>query len=154
MNKITIENNKSIYEIYDVEYKEIKIDGKFSSEYFSELLKDEGIKGLVPPYSGWTINKKDEQFVKELLNQKGVVICPILICPDDQDFTCTTVVVEIVKIDAIIKWNRVGYDVGYKYPEFETIGKVVDWKKEMKIEFLPEEYNRVIESIRRATAST
>ena len=50
---------------------------KFTNEYFSELLEDKDICGLVPPYSGWMINSKDEKYVIKLLGKEEKVICPI-----------------------------------------------------------------------------
>lgn len=35
---------------------------------------------------------------------------PILLCPDDLDFSCTTIVVEVSATDEVVTWRRFGID--------------------------------------------
>lgn len=101
MNKISLDFNKSIFPIYESPYQEIKIDDEFSVSVISNSILDkensEWIKGLVPSYSGWLYNENEEEYVFQHLTPQNKSLCPILICPDDQDFSCSVLLVEIIR---------------------------------------------------------
>ncbi len=57
MNAIRTEKKKSIYEIYDVPYDDIMVDGVSFDELLDSMIPGRGIKGLVPAKSGRLIDK-------------------------------------------------------------------------------------------------
>jgi hypothetical protein len=151
MNAIRTEKKKSIYEIYDVPYDDIIVDGVSFDELLDSMIPGRGIKGLVPAMSGWLIDKKDEDLVwgRLIPPLQSVQICPLLICPDDQDYFCTTIVVEIENSLTTFRWNRVGINKRYELRKYELIGMDVEWFPDIKpFEFDADEYRNTINRIR------
>lgn len=60
--------------------------------------------------------------------ENSISICPILMCPDDRDFSCTLVVAEIEHVDNRIKWKRLGLNKSQFY-ESDKVGSSVEWFK-------------------------
>ncbi|WP_124033404.1 hypothetical protein [Herpetosiphon llansteffanensis] len=59
-------------------------------------------------------------------------IVPFLMCPDDCDFSCTIIVVEVIASATTVSWQRVGYAVGET--AYETLDEMpasrlnaIDW---------------------------
>jgi hypothetical protein len=151
MNAIRTEKKKSIYEIYNVPYDDIIIDGVSVDELLDSMIPGKGIKGLVPATSGWLIDEKDEDIVWERMIPPiySKRICPLLICPDDQDFSCTTIVIEIENTRTTLNWNRVGINKRYEYRKYDLIGMDVEWFPAIEpFEFDAEEYRNTFRKIR------
>jgi len=152
MNKISTIKKYSIYDVFDIPYNDIVIDNLSIDELFDLLLPNNSIKGLVPTVSGWFIDEKDEEIVWQriLPNIGEKTICPILICPDDQDYFCTTIVVEIENNENKIRWNRIGVNKKYEFRNYESIGSEVDWfLNGMNLEFEIEEYKNTLAIIKK-----
>jgi hypothetical protein len=67
-------------------------------------------------------------------------------CPDDCDFSCSLIVVEIENWGGSVKWNRMGIDKSVSL-ETEKVGTKVDWfYKFGELEFAAEEYSEMIEA--------
>lgn len=43
-------------------------------------------------------------------NENETTIYPILMCPDDNDFSCTIIVAEIRNCGDLIQWKQIGID--------------------------------------------
>ncbi len=115
MNHIKIQKTITPYG-YEEDYW--CIDGKILPDYLDEhitesadeYLKDLGsFMGLCPAWSKELDFKGDVHFVWELIRRDNSTILPILLCPDDLDFSCTVIVVEVEKTKDFVYWNRVGY---------------------------------------------
>jgi hypothetical protein len=79
----------------------------------------------------------------------SIKICPLLICPDDQDFSCTTIVVEIENGRTTLKWNRVGINKCYEFRKYDLIERDVEWFPDIgPFEFNAEEYSNMVKTIR------
>lgn len=52
-------------------------------------------------------DSSDEMTTRNLAHREQAVV-PVLMCPDDADFSCTIIVVEVVKSKTVVSWNRVG----------------------------------------------
>ena len=151
MNKIETRKRYSIYKIYDIPYDEIYIDDVSLDELIEKIMPNNQIRGLVPATSGWFEDEKDEEIVWErIIPSEGMKsICPILICPDDQDYYCTTIVVEIENTKDRIFWNRFGYNKKYEFRKYATIGIEVDWFLGFeRMEFDYSEYVNVMRTIK------
>lgn len=66
-----------------------------------------------------------------LLPSSGeTTVAPILMCPDDLDFSCTVVVVEVQHQDRMVRWLRLGAeggDAGIEWwPRFQPLAFDVD----------------------------
>ena len=103
--------------------------------------------GLVPTLLFWMEQDKEREIVwtriKPNIGMK--TICPILMCPDDCDFSCTIIVAEIENTGKTIRWNKVGIDETNEF-DAEMIGSKVKWFDRISpMEFYINEYDAVIE---------
>ena len=124
MNHIRIQKVMTLYG-YEEDYW--CIDEKILPDYLDErvtesvdkYLKDLGtFMGLCPAWSKKLDYKGDIRFVWELICRENATILPILLCPDDLDFSCIVIVVEVDKTKDFVYWNRVGYVI-HKNEDFE-----------------------------------
>lgn len=96
---------------------------------FMEFKDDLSILSLVPA-QGWLIDEQENKAAWILLkttdDKSSSAIVPLLICPDDLDLTCTTLVVEQVQMDSKIIWKRFGQAVN----EINAVVSAVDWRVE------------------------
>lgn len=123
MNHIDVKDIETIYG-----YKESYwiIDEKILPDYLSEWAlesKDDNLK-LMEPFNGlcpaWRKEldwSGDIRWVWKLIEMDSVVL-PLLLCPEDLDFTCTVIVVEVEKTKNFVYWNRIGY-VLHENEDFE-----------------------------------
>jgi len=122
------------------EHLNIFINGVRLDEILSKV--DETYLGLVPSLLDWYDDdffpsKKEKQYVwNQLKLESGTKILPILLCPDDFDFSCTTIVVEVIDNNETVVWNRFGADIT-EHSADETalpkyIGKKVKWFPNVK----------------------
>jgi hypothetical protein len=119
MNKIEGIEDISDYEGY-WNYVNYKIDGYWLDEKLEELYPGNMYKGLVPTLLD-SMYREDEKAVvwKRILpDEFETTVCPILMCPDDNDFSCTIIVAEIR--------NRIGIDKTQEW-EAEKVGTEVEW---------------------------
>lgn len=64
--------------------------------------------GLCP---AWNLDlewRGDVRFVWKLIEMDYVPL-PLLLCPDDRDFTCIVIVAAVEKTEDFVYWNRIGY---------------------------------------------
>jgi len=91
------------------------IDGRPLYEYINEWLKDkEELAKAVSPVEdlaiSWTKEydfEGDAKFMRFVLDQDRAVT-PILICPEDMDFSCIVIVADVIKKDDKVIWKRIG----------------------------------------------
>ncbi|MBK8634740.1 MAG: hypothetical protein IPN72_14700 [Saprospiraceae bacterium] len=90
MNKIEGIQDNSDYEDY-WDFRNFRIDGYWLDEKLDELYPDKMYKGLNLTLVCWMEREDEKQlFGKEFCQTKNeTTICPILMCPDDSDFSCT-----------------------------------------------------------------
>lgn len=150
MNRILIKENKSIYPIYDMPYFDISIDGFFLDELLDRIFPNKEIRGLVPPFSGWLSDPDDEVILWDriLPSIDNDAILPILICPDDQDYSCLTIVTKVKRdIDNVI-WQDFGFDNSYECRKPELIGTNVEWlSPNHRFIFSIEDYKKAIQDL-------
>lgn len=115
MKKVSKTDNWNDYEWF--------IDGIRLSQYISENkcveLSDnvEPFDDLCPAWTKQLDSFGDVRFVWKLLQQDKAIL-PIYVCPEDLDFSCIVIVVEVVKMEDFVYWDRVGlvritnYDFG------------------------------------------
>lgn len=93
------------------------IDGKSLPEYqtiWADEVEDDYVKsmhpflGLCPAWSKELEWKGDIRFVWKLIEMDSVVL-PLLLCPDDLDFSCIVIVAEVEKTKDYVYWNKIGY---------------------------------------------
>jgi len=155
MNQIEVKLNKSIYPIYDKYFKDIFIDGQSLDLFLDNIFPDLNIKGLVPPFDNWLMNKKDEIILWERIlpyNDKNTIL-PVLICPDDQDYSCSVIVTNVINKNNMIIWKNFGFDTSYQINNNNEIGKIVNWfNKEIELIFDFDQYKLVVDKLKNKTA--
>lgn len=127
MNKIQGILDKSDYEGY-TPFINFYIDNISLGAKLEKLYPNNMYKALIPTLVFW-MERKDEQEVvwKRILpNENETSICPILMCPDDNDFSCTLIVAEIINFGSYIQWRKIGLDKTNEN-EAEKVGSVVEW---------------------------
>lgn len=116
---------------------------------------DENYFGLVPSLLNWYDESslssiKEKQYIwSQAKLESGIKILPILLCPDDFDFSCTTIVVEVIDNNKTVSWSRFGVDITeFSADEVDLpkyIGKKVNWFTKIKpFVFLKNEYSDCI----------
>lgn len=112
----------------EYEYINYKIDSEWLDENLDTFYPGNQYTGLIATLASWMMPKDQEEVVwKRILPDiNEITICPILMCPDDNDFSCTLVVAEIEHCGTHIKWNRLGLDTTYEW-EAERVGTKVEW---------------------------
>jgi hypothetical protein len=112
------------------------INGVRLDEILSQKTQED-FRGLIPAWldfydESFEPSLKEKQYVrKQMVLSEMPVILPVLLCPDDFDFSCTVIVVEVICHGNTVVWNRFGADVTpfdmneEDLPKY--IGKKVNW---------------------------
>ncbi|MDP8051468.1 hypothetical protein QJU23_03385 [Pasteurella atlantica] len=148
MNTIKVEIDKSEYGTDD--FANYRIDNYWLDEKLGELYPNELYRGTIPTLLGMETPKEEEVVQKRILpNENETSICPILMCPDDCDFSCTLIVAEIQNCGDIIKWNKIGVDITTEFDP-EKVGSEVEWFDKLDgFEFSKIEYNQMLLEFKR-----
>lgn len=126
MNTIQALPDKSDYDYWD--YLNYNIDGYWLDEKLELLYPGNMYKGMIPTLVYW-MERKDEKAVvwKRILpEEQDTAICPILMCPDDNDFSCTLIVAEVKNNGDTVEWSRLGLNRSKEW-DAEKVGSAVDW---------------------------
>lgn len=149
MNTIKVEIDKSNYGADD--FANYRIDNYWLDEKLEELYPDIFFGGTIPTLLfGMEIPKEKEVVQKRILpNENETTICPILMCPDDCDFSCTLIVAEIENCGDIIKWNKIGLDKTTDF-DAEKVGTEVEWFEKISgFEFTRFEYEQMLSAFKK-----
>ena len=111
MNKFEIRKLSSDKTMDDYD---VFIDGKVFSQILNEQKKvslpENNLETFDDLCFAWSKGLDfwgDVRFVWNLINRKKAIV-PILMCPDDLDFSCVVLVVEVEKTENTIIWKRAG----------------------------------------------
>lgn len=142
--------DKSDYKISD-DFLNFNIDGYWLDERLDDLYPNNMYKGTVPTLLFSMEIEKERQIVwsRILPNTGQRTICPILMCPDDCDFSCTLILAEIENTFSTIKWNKIGLDKT-KDLDPEKVGSIVEWFDKIKpLEFNYNDYVDMIDEFKK-----
>ncbi|NVJ60083.1 MAG: hypothetical protein HWE27_06830 [Gammaproteobacteria bacterium] len=123
MDKIEIKEYKSKY--FDEEYSMIFINGSSLDLILDSNYPEENLYGLVPSAT-WLWDESEKSLsIERLMNDlEASTFVPMLVCPDDADFSCTVLIIEVEIKGQRVNWKRMGIDVG----EFNKgVGVTVRW---------------------------
>jgi len=103
--------DKSDYEDY-WDFINFRIDRYCLDEKLDELYPENMYKGFIPTLVSWLEREEEKAVVwkRILSNENETTICPILMCPDDKEFSCTLIVAEIRNCGDLIHWKQIGVD--------------------------------------------
>lgn len=109
------------------EHPNILIDDKPVDVLLHDVYPDQLFLGLVPTNVEWLDSNEEielvnSRFKSDLSHTK----LPILMCPDDCDFSCTIIVAEVISNDGVISWNRIGIDKSERR-DVNNTGTIVEW---------------------------
>ncbi|EGK00146.1 hypothetical protein [Dysgonomonas gadei] len=145
MNLIKAELDKSDYNDswFFLNYR---IDSFWLDEELDNLYPGSLYKGLIPTLLYGLMDKEEEIVWKTILPSKGEIsVCPILMCPDDYDFSCTLIVVEIENYGSFIQWKQLGIDKRTKWFDDE-IRYDINWLPELQsLNFEFKDYQKMIQ---------
>lgn len=148
MNSIKAKIDKSDYRD-DWLFLNYHIDNIWFDEKLDELYPGNLYKGLIPTLLYGLMSKEEEIVWKTILPNKGeVALCPILMCPDDYDFSCTLIVAEIENYGSFIQWKRIGFDKQTKWFDDE-IKYDIDWFSDFQsLNFEIDDYQKIIQDFK------
>lgn len=108
MDRIQAELAQSRY--VDVPHLVIGVNGRPLDEWISDVTGRDDLWGLVATLDGALINAADRELAWQRADPAPGrrVTAPLLVCPDDLDFNCTTVVADIARLDGKVRWLRLG----------------------------------------------
>ena len=154
MNKIGVIKGKSEYSLND--HLIITVDGRPLDDFINhfDLNGQHLYKGLVPTLLDWLDNQDEKRVVwTRILPAIGQTnIGPILMCPDDCNFLCTTVVAEIKRTEKTIEWTRLGTNASPTNKSVEKMGQEVNWFPGLHFSFDTNNYLDCIESFKKELA--
>jgi len=149
VNKIEGIQDKSDYEDY-WDFINYRIDGYWLDELLDELYPNNMYKGLIPTLVYWMEREAEKAVVwKRILpNENETTICPVLMCPDDNDFSCTLIVAEIRNCGDLIQWKQIGIDKTKEW-DAEKVGSEVEWlDKFNELNFSKQDYLTMLETFK------
>ncbi len=149
MNSIKGLLDKSDYEGY-YDCINFYIDDYWLDEKLDELYPGSVYKGLIPTLVYWLDRESENKVVWEriLPIENEISVCPILMCPDDCDFSCTLIVAEIQNYGEFIQWKRLGIDETRDW-DAERAGTKVKWFDHFKeVNFRITDYLEMIDEFK------
>jgi len=152
MDKIEAIKSKSPY-MGDREHLCIFINGERFDEFLSNNVCCTYL-GLIPSWLDYYNDDIEKEYVWEQTKLDSIAkVLPIMLCPDDFDFSCAVVVVEVINEPGTVIWNRMGVDKTEFDPcESELpkyIGKTVEWFANIRpMVFNKDEYLLCVEKFR------
>lgn len=149
MNKIESKIDKSDYENYP-DFLNILIDNIWLDELLQNC-KPDRIKGTIPTLCFGMEDRREETIVWQRFFPKTgeTTVCPILMCPDDNDFYCICIVAEIHNNGQTIIWQRIGDDAS-DVTDAKNVGTKVDWFHEFqRLEFSIADYTNVVDDFKK-----
>ena len=109
------------------------------------------ILGLIPTLLPALGDAQERKTVWERIvpTPKTTTYSPLLMCPDDVDFSCSLLVAEVIAQEHIIQWQRLGWDQTSWKDLPAGVGTLVSWIENLgPFVFHREEYIKVISKFR------
>lgn len=127
----------------------LKVDDKWLDELLDEYAPNRQLKGLIPTLCFRMERDIENQIVWEriLPNTNEKRIAPILMCPDDLDFSCTIVTVECAAKKDYVEWKNFALDITpntYQNPLFIGRNSSFLTHPQLKFQFRRSEYKNVV----------
>ena len=149
-NYIKAELKKTEYS--NAEHLAITVDGRQLDQIINDFYPEGSYLGLVPTLLDWLYNERERSVVWDRIKtgENSRQIVPILMCPDDCDFSCTIILADVVCKDNKVIWERLGVD-NTALRGGKTIGEVIQWLDKIKPMVFPrEEYQECVQTFKQA----
>jgi hypothetical protein len=107
----------------------IAVDGEPLDGLMDSAFPGSNLSGLVSSLLGWFHNDEDNEVPwQRILPEVGCTgYAPVLICPDDLDYSCGVVMAEVVAEPDVIRWDRLGFDATRK----GAVGGCIRWESRL-----------------------
>jgi hypothetical protein len=128
----------------------IFVDDVPLDELLAKLEPDSEPEGLVPAWLPWLVDEAEQAVVWERMMPQfvGNVAVPILVCPDDLDFSCSLVIADLEAQPDRILWRRMGFD-STQSTDPARVGEDVDWFGRMPVlTFRRNDYEECVRAFR------
>lgn len=138
MDTIEVKSYKTKFA--SAEHPMIFVNSSSLDELLENYFENDWLVGLVPSVT-WLWNEEEKFIAIERLKNKiiGSTIVPLLVCPDDCDFACSVLIVEVENKEESVMWNRFGFDRSHN----GVVGTTVEWfEKELRFEFAKSSYEQ------------
>jgi hypothetical protein len=151
MNSIAAVVDLSDYPEYG-SFLNIQIDGEFIDEMLDRLNPGLQFKGLVSALSyEFELDIHTSIVWRRIIPAVGMEsACPIIMCPDDRDFTCSLLVAKIKNDGYCINWEKIGLDRSREsHVNPELVGANVEWLDQPRnLTFDIQQYVRAIDAFK------
>lgn len=142
---------------FGTEFAHVFVDGERLDTFLAARLHEPNLDGLVPAWLPWwdaddVESQAEFEYVRSRTGiQRAATELPILLCPDDYEFACTCVIVEVVADDDVVRWRRFGLnetEFSPTRPPPRYIGDPVAWFSEpLSLVFDREEYLACVRAV-------
>ena len=152
MNSIASENCAS--EFIKEPHWQLVIDGKTLDRILHEIRDGDGLLGLVPAVD-FLYDSEERRIARDLACDfsNGSRRVPLLICPDDLDFSCTTIIVDACFSNSRVEWKRIGVSIAEPLGP-ESVYEEVSWYQNIPMfAFSREAYENAFGELLRNTAN-
>lgn len=99
--------------LFGAEFAHVFVNGERLDTFLAARLHAPNLDDLVPAWLPWwgtdVDDRAESEYVRSRTTPRSTASAlPILLCPDDYDFACTCVIVEVVADDDVVRWRRFG----------------------------------------------
>lgn len=124
----------------------IVVDEQPLDVFLHQLYPEHNLIGLVPTLLDWLEDDKERRVVWTRIKDPKKQVVPLLMCPDDADFWCTLINVEIEHTKDAVIWHRMGLEKWLADDDSpESIGKEVEWLDKIPpLVFYKKEYEQFL----------
>lgn len=146
---IKAEMRKTIFA--EQEHMAITINDETLDVYIDEFYPNEEYLGLIPTMLPIIDDEEQTALVWErILPANGkFAFAPVLMCPEDQDLTCTTLMVKVVVEGDYVIWEKFGIDTTDDDDFPQSLGKKQQWLTHLKpLYFNKKEYVECVEAFK------
>ena len=107
----------------------IAVDDVALDQLIVDATGDQQFLGLIPAWLSDLSDAAEREVVWNRVQRSSDanIIVPVLMCPDDLDFSCTIIVADTTFDADVVTWRALGVDAGGSQGLPASIGSVVDW---------------------------
>lgn len=126
---------------YSEPHLAIWVDGSPLHDLLARHVPELTPHDLVPTWLDWMINDAEQELVHSRMWPEvgSCTRVPILMCPDDLDFSCSLVIADVSATDEMVIWNRIGIDAT-RSGDPSSVGSEVEWFTLLPLAFRRDEY--------------
>ncbi|HYG17016.1 MAG TPA: hypothetical protein VEC12_14760 [Bacteroidia bacterium] len=148
-SEIKAEMRKTVYAAQ--EHLAIVINDELLDVIIDEEYPEENFLGLIPTLLPVIPSREEQDLVWERFKPEPgkPKMVPVLMCPEDLDLSCTTLIIKVIDFGEYIIWEKFGMDISGANGYPQSLGSRVEWLKKIKpMYFKKEQYMEMLEAFR------